>query len=792
MAGIKIADITENVTRDAAIGGALLPMSLNGETFSVEVNDFFYPNVINATRLATNAINANHITSLTVLARHIQGNAITASKIKTGSITSKEISADTIDAIKVSAAQINVNSIVASVISSITITSDKIAVNAITSREIDTDAINANHIQAFSVTSNAIRANAITAGKILAGTITANEIAACTVAAANIASGAVQARALAANIIMTGSLQSRNFDGYEGSLTDNNAILRSLDAGSKGFFLNEKTGAIICTDLIARNNIITSNLINFSLTASSLEEVTGDNGEKSIQVALDDNTLARDPDTGRITISNKLVNTKGLFDKSLLLAPNTIFFGMSERQEFKLPTIGGYRQAFAVYAGEGNGNMNPIQSAYARTADGRTIAQRNPFTVGLSATYFRYPSQANSQDGSTGTYWRRGSYAIGGGTRISSGNQGSFTDSRIVVYHPDDNRIKNLPFLGNEIMRETDVVPMQEDPDLDGFLNPDFWRQSNTNSIAGEPVLFALDLFNYVESPDQISSDIMLNNYKIKVDVSKFDHINDIIDFKYHNIKSFFCVSTADGGNEYSGTSFGLHTTNRVNNPIILPDIYEYSGNIDLGRVKKENSTRYLICHFNGSHVKYKENYMYPGYVPVSAVFDTDTNLRFEVSGVVPSTKRYDLSTINCLVPQNYHPDNKDGPYGNPTQQKLMVSKSPELRQAKRMLWEHDWYSDEPAMEGFPEIDPNRVNPANGLRGFDSVAATIQHYGAEPGDSAITSIITDRNKPDQNLDRPTGGSSFLSPINNYICHLTQEQIRLHLKMMLLWLILVIK
>ena len=83
-----------------------------------------------------------------------------------------------------------------------------------------------------------------------------------------------------------------------------------------------------------------------------------------------------------------------------------------------------------------------------------------------------------------------------------------------------------------------------------------------------------------------------------------------------------------------------------------------------------------------------------------------------------------------------------------------MVSLAPTTDHDNRMMWEHNWYSDEPSMEGFPEIDPDRINPGNGLRGFDSVAATIQHFGAEPGDEAITEIITDRNKPDQNLDSP--------------------------------------
>ena len=740
MPGIKIADITSNTVTDALIGGALLPMSLNGQSFSVKVNDFFYPNVINAERLAANAINANHITSETVISRHIQGNAITAEKIKAGSVTAREISAETINSIKISAAQINVNNIIAGVLNALVINTDNLAANAINADKIKTNSIQAKHIQASSITTSSLRANAITAGKIKAGTVTAREIAACSVAATNLQSGAIEARALAANIIMTGSLQSRNFDGFvRNASTDGQDILGYLDAGEKGFFMDDQNGLIVCTDLIARNNIITSNLINFSLTASSLEEVIGDNGEKSIQVSLDDNTLARDPESGKITISSKLVNTQGFFDKSLLLDPNTIFFGMSERQEFKLPTIGVGRAPMAIYVGPGNGNMNPNANFPGRG--------NNPFNIGLSATYFAHPRLANRDN--DGIYIYRRSDRIGG-AKTDSGGPSRRPD--VLMYHPDDNRIHNLPFLGNETFRRTNRKPMQDVNDGDAG----FYGEPAAYAQRGLPVLFALDLVNYVdgESVDKIIGDIQLNNLKIKIDTSKYNHINDVVKYQWHRIRTQFVASTATAANMYGGSFFGAQISNKVRNPTILRDVYEYTEDVKLGSIDKGNLTRYMISYYEDSNSEHTRNFSYPGYISLSAVFDTDTNLRFNVAGVVPSTTRYDLSTVNCLVPQNYHPDNKEAAYDNPSQQKVLVSLAPTTDHDNRMMWEHNWYSDEPSMEGFPEIDPDRINPGNGLRGFDSVAATIQHFGAEPGDKAINEIITDRNKPDQNLDRP--------------------------------------
>jgi hypothetical protein len=750
MAGIKIADITENLTKDANIGNALLPMSLNGESFSVIVNDFFYPNVINAERLATNSINANHISSETVIAKHIQGNAITAAKIAAGAITSREISADTINAIKVSAAQINVNSIVAQVINSLVINTDNFNANSINADIIKGNTVIARHVKSDSIDTNHLQSNSITTRTLKSGSVVAGKLASCSVAATNLVAGAVGAREIAANIIMTGALQSRNYDGFvRNASTDGQDILGYLDAGEKGFFMDDQNGLIVCTDLIARNNIITSNLINFSLTASSLEEVTGDNGEKSIQVSLDDNTLARDPETGKITISNKLVNTEGFFDKSLLLNPNTIFFGMSERQEFKLPTLGVERQPITLRVGDGNGNMN--SSHY-----------NNRYNLGLSATWVGQPEGWFTV--SDGVYKNRGNFFISTENGADRGSPATY-QAYVTIYHPDDNRIHNLPFLGNERLKnpgdgKTQIVtPMQDDDITSGFT---FMQDPYANAIRGNPCLFTLDLLQY--SPDSVDNmvgnEIELNNLKIKVDTSNIEAINDITSYTYFELKTNFCSNTATNSNAYVNGARGDTIRNSVINPTILRDVYEYTLDIKLGKVELDNGgvtrqTRFMQVYLEKADIRYNRRWSYPGYASLSAVFDTDTNLRFDVRGVVPATTRYDLSSVNCLVPANYHPDNKDEAYNNPTQQRLYVnSGGGSLAFAKGlMVIEHNWLSDEAAMEGYPEIDPNRINPANGLRGYDSPAAMMNFYNSStnPNDPGLLEIITDRTIPDQNL-----------------------------------------
>ena len=751
MPGIKIADITTNETLDSGIGNALIPMSLNGNSFSTSVNDFFYANVITAVQLAADSINANHITTGTIIAKHLAGNSVTADAIASNSVTAIQITASTIDAIKISAAQINVNTIVAQVLNSLVINTDNLAANSVTADIVKTNNLVARHIKSDSIDTNHLQSNSITSRTIKAGSVVSGKLASCSVAATNLIAGAVGAREIAANIIMTGALQSRNYDGFvRNASTDGQDILGYLDAGEKGFFMDDQNGLIVCTDLIARNNIITSNLINFSLTASSLEEVTGDNGEKSIQVSLDDNTLARDPGTGKITISNKLVNTEGFFDKSLLLNPNTIFFGMSERQEFKLPTLGVMRQPIPLRVGDGNGNMNSSgPSNY-----------NNRYNLGLSATWVGQP------DGwfrvTNGVYQVRGNLGISTENGADRGSAAT-TQAYVTIYHPDDNRIHNLPFLGNERLKnpgdgKTQIVtPMQDDDITSGFT---YMQDPHTNAIRGNPCLFTLDLLQF--SPDSVdnmaNNDIELNNLKIKVDTSNIEAITDITSYDYFKLRTNFCTSTADNGNAYTSGPVG-RINSAVQNPTILRDVYEYTLDMKLGKVQlgeggSTQQTRFMQVYLERANIRYNRRYSYPGYASLSAVFDTDTNLRFDVNGVVPSTTRYDLSTVNCLIPANYHPDNKDEAYNNPTQQRLYVnSGGGSLAFAKGlMVIEHNWLSDEEALHGHPSIDPNRILP-NGERGYDSPAAMMNFYNSStnPNDPGLLEIITDRTIPDQNL-----------------------------------------
>jgi len=173
---------------------------------------------------------------------------------------------------------------------------------------------------------------------------------------------------------------------------------------------------------------------------------------------------------------------------------------------------------------------------------------------------------------------------------------------------------------------------------------------------------------------------------------------------------------------------------------------------LDVGGGTKQ--TRFMQVYMLQADVEYTRRWSYPGYASLSAVFDTDTNLRFDVNGVVPSTTRYDLSTVNCLIPANYHADNKDEAYNNPTQQRLYVNSGGGGAALAKglMVIEHNWLSDEEALHGHPSIDPNRILP-NGLRGYDSPAAMMNYYDSStnPNDSGLLEIITDRTIPDQNL-----------------------------------------
>jgi hypothetical protein len=163
------------------------------------------------------------------------------------------------------------------------ITSDKIATNAITADKIAANTITADQIAANSITTHTLAANSITTDTLAANAITAAKISNGTIASESmIASNIITAQSISSNAIITGSIQSKNFDGSYN--TDTGII----GAGTEGFYLEGHTGTIIANTLVARDDIITGNMIKFSDgKALSVNSETG-----ALEVVVDNDTLS--------------------------------------------------------------------------------------------------------------------------------------------------------------------------------------------------------------------------------------------------------------------------------------------------------------------------------------------------------------------------------------------------------------------------------------------------------------------------------------------------------------------
>lgn len=173
------------------------------------------------------------------------------------------------------------------------ITADKIATNAITSDEVATNAITSDQIAANSITTDTLATNSITTDKLAANSITTDTLAANAITAAKISNGTIAsesmiasniitAQSISSNAIITGSIQSKNFDGSY------NANTGLIGAGTEGFYLEGNTGTIIANTLVARDDIITGNMIKFS-DGKALQSNT-ETGE--LEVVVDDDTLS--------------------------------------------------------------------------------------------------------------------------------------------------------------------------------------------------------------------------------------------------------------------------------------------------------------------------------------------------------------------------------------------------------------------------------------------------------------------------------------------------------------------
>jgi hypothetical protein len=152
------------------------------------------------------------------------------------------------------------------------ITSDKIKTDSIVARHILSDEIDTNHLKANSITTVTLAASAVTAQKISSGTIASESM---------LASNVITGVSISSNAVVTGSVTSKNFDGSY------NADTGLIDAGTEGFFLEGNTGTIVANTLVARDDIITGNMIQFSSGKALSAGPTGD-----LQVVVDDQTLS--------------------------------------------------------------------------------------------------------------------------------------------------------------------------------------------------------------------------------------------------------------------------------------------------------------------------------------------------------------------------------------------------------------------------------------------------------------------------------------------------------------------
>ena len=153
-----------------------------------------------------------------------------------------------------------------------TVVADAIQANAITASKIKADSITANHLDACSVTATAIAACAVTSGKIASGSISAESM---------LAANVITAQSISSDAVITGSINSKNFDGSYNSSTG------LIDAGTTGFFLEGNTGTIVANTLVARDDIITGDMIKFS-SGKALQ--SNENGE--LEVVVDNETLS--------------------------------------------------------------------------------------------------------------------------------------------------------------------------------------------------------------------------------------------------------------------------------------------------------------------------------------------------------------------------------------------------------------------------------------------------------------------------------------------------------------------
>ena len=166
-----------------------------------------------------------------------------------------------------------------------------------------------------------------------------------------------------------------------------------------------------------------------------------------------------------------------------------------------------------------------------------------------------------------------------------------------------------------------------------------------------EPLLLHIDLFDYVDSADQINGIISLNNVKFYIDFTNYASINYIDSFTF----ATRAVVTSTLGDTDSYTTTDSYFRNTVSNPTMLPRVYEIVADITCGSIKVNNNSRYLSIylnnHINVPNSSTDQDNPVTQYIGLSAEFNTDTNFRFDVYGAVPEDRIHSLSEITRLAP---------------------------------------------------------------------------------------------------------------------------------------------
>ena len=616
--------------------------------------------VINGDQIVGNSITADQIAGNTITADQIASGTITAEQIASGTITADQIAAGTITTGTLGANSVTTdvlasNSVTTGTLGANSVTTDILASNSVTTDTLEANSITTDQIAANVITADQIAACSITATQIAACSITATEIAACSIGATQIQSGAITAQALASNIVITGSIQSRNFDGFNRVDETGEEILQYLDAGTQGFFLDERTGTAVFTDIIARDNVIAANYIKYNEN-SGLSAIDA-NGNFGIN--LDNDTLQIED--GRVKI--KQIPSNSVIDISLYTSPNTIFFGQSETQTFELPTL--------------NQPMNFMGARF------------DASTWVLSSTVMNWPSLNQfGDDLLTNLY---------SGSRILSyGNQpGGVSLDYFQLFHENDERdvgIYKSPYIRSSIYDNSEPAGLRV----------------NDNSVACQVVVLHVDLHEYVNSADAISGKIELNNVKFLIDTSHISHLTNVESYNFISLRAYFSSTSGAMTDTYIRNGYfdsPAQITSTVINPTLLSDIYEAEVDINFSTIQTGYNTRYMTVVIDRSKLQYADHQTtYLGYVPLSAQFTPETNLRFEYYGALPEVVNHNLSDINCLIP------GKQKFLANLDQLEFTQNPGNPNGGANAII-PFEWSSDTRHQLGHPEVDPDRDGP---------------------------------------------------------------------------------